>query len=112
MGRGLREVWFESQQDSEAVGGGEVAQGACKRGKRWGPQEQKHLKVTQGKRSPSGKGKERQGEWRECSGAGHLGRTVQCQMCSARCAQAPPGKGWEEPPGFWSRVGIAMLLTG
>lgn len=107
MGPGSREVWFESHQDSGAVGVGEVTQGACKRGKRWGPTATKALKVTQGERSPSGEGKERQAEWQECSGVGRLGGSVQGQMCSG-C----PRKGLGSAPRVLEQVGIAMLLTG
>lgn len=79
----------------------------CKRGKRWGPTGQKHLKVTQGKRSPSGEGKERQGEWQDCSGVGCLISTVQCQMCSGS-----PRKGLGSAPRVLEQGGHCDVADG
>lgn len=95
-----REVWFESQQNNEAIRVDEVTQGECKRKKRQGPQRTKTFK------GHAGEGEAERME--RIQQAGCLGRMAQCQVMLRVHKEVD----WKVPTGFWIRARIVMLPKG
>lgn len=95
-----REVWFESQQNNEAIRVGEVTQGECKRKKRQRPKRTKTFKDHMGEGEAERMEKIKQ--------VGCLGRMAQCQVM----LRVHKEMDWKVPTGFWIRVCIVMLPRG
>lgn len=114
VGEGRREVWFGSQKNKDALGVGEEER------EDEGPKEQKHLKVTQGKRS-SCIGRERRGRTEKSQ---HSGVSWQKWCTVSRDAEGQDRNRLGGVPGIlkqgvclddvagWSRAVLGMDVDG